>query len=184
MSGEASHEERQSWQQWRAAHPDHERAWQHIEAITGRLKQMEPKAAYRTLSPYVAAPRGAQTPASPGRRKALQMLMWGGVDACKEQMTAASDALLVQGIATVAMDNAGTGESPVKGVPDAERGQIVKAYVVLKPGHAADAGMVTALQEFVKQTVAPYKYPRAVEFATQLPRTSTGKLQRFRLRGN
>ena len=79
MSGEASHEERQRWQQWRAAHPDHERAWQHIEAITGRLKQMEPKAAYRTLSPYVAAPRGAQTPTSPGRRKALQMLMWGGV---------------------------------------------------------------------------------------------------------
>jgi esterase FrsA len=49
------------------------------------------------------------------------VVMWGGVDACKEQMTAASDALLAQGVATVAMDNAGTGESPVKGVPDAER---------------------------------------------------------------
>lgn len=49
------------------------------------------------------------------------VLMWGGVDACKEQMTAASDALLAQGVATVAMDNAGTGESPVKGVQDAER---------------------------------------------------------------
>ncbi|HEX2546563.1 MAG TPA: alpha/beta fold hydrolase [Ramlibacter sp.] len=49
------------------------------------------------------------------------VLMWGGVDACKEQMTAASDAFLRQGVATVAMDNAGTGESPVKGVPDAER---------------------------------------------------------------
>lgn len=49
------------------------------------------------------------------------VLMWGGVDACKEQMTAASDALLARGVATVAMDNAGTGESPVKGVPDAER---------------------------------------------------------------
>lgn len=49
------------------------------------------------------------------------VLMWGGVDACKEQMTAACDALLEKGIATVAMDNAGTGESPVKGVPDAER---------------------------------------------------------------
>jgi esterase FrsA len=49
------------------------------------------------------------------------VLMWGGVDACKEQMTAASDALLALGVATVAMDNAGTGESPVRGVPDAER---------------------------------------------------------------
>lgn len=49
------------------------------------------------------------------------VLMWGGVDACKEQMTAASDALLALGMATVAMDNAGTGESPVRGVPDAER---------------------------------------------------------------
>jgi esterase FrsA len=49
------------------------------------------------------------------------VLMWGGVDACKEQMTAACDALLEKGIATVAMDNAGTGESPVRGVPDAER---------------------------------------------------------------
>lgn len=49
------------------------------------------------------------------------VLMWGGVDACKEQMTAASDALLAHGIATVAMDNAGTGESPVRGVADAER---------------------------------------------------------------
>jgi esterase FrsA len=49
------------------------------------------------------------------------VLMWGGVDACKEQMTAASDALLARGVATVAMDNAGTGESPVRGVPDAER---------------------------------------------------------------
>jgi esterase FrsA len=49
------------------------------------------------------------------------VLMWGGVDACKEQMTGATDALLAQGVATVAMDNAGTGESPVRGVPDAER---------------------------------------------------------------
>jgi esterase FrsA len=49
------------------------------------------------------------------------VLMWGGVDACKEQMTAASDLLLAQGVATVAMDNAGTGESPVRGVQDAER---------------------------------------------------------------
>ena len=73
-------------------------------------------------------------------------------------------------------------ECGVVGVADAERGQIVKAYVVLKPGHTGDATMTRALQDFVKQTVAPYKYPRAIEYRTQLPRTETGKLQRFRLR--
>jgi 2-aminobenzoate-CoA ligase len=73
-------------------------------------------------------------------------------------------------------------ECGVVGVPDEERGQIVKAYVVLRPGHVGDAAMVKTLQDFVKQTMAPYKYPRAVEFRTALPRTETGKLQRFRLR--
>jgi 2-aminobenzoate-CoA ligase len=72
-------------------------------------------------------------------------------------------------------------ECGVGGVADAERGQIVKAYVVLRPGHAGDAAMAKALQDFVKRTVAPYKYPRAVAFVERLPRTATGKLQRFRL---
>jgi 2-aminobenzoate-CoA ligase len=73
-------------------------------------------------------------------------------------------------------------ECGVIGVADAERGQIVKAFVVLKPGHAGDAAMAKALQDFVKATIAPYKYPRAVEFRDRLPRTETGKLQRFKLR--
>jgi 2-aminobenzoate-CoA ligase len=73
-------------------------------------------------------------------------------------------------------------EAGVVGAPDAERGQIVKAFVVLEPGHAADAAMVHTLQEHVKATIAPYKYPRAIEFRDALPRTETGKLQRFRLR--
>jgi 2-aminobenzoate-CoA ligase len=73
-------------------------------------------------------------------------------------------------------------ECGVIGVADAERGQIVRAVVVLKPGHAGDAAMVKALQDFVKQTIAPYKYPRAIEFRDSLPRTETGKLQRFKLR--
>jgi 2-aminobenzoate-CoA ligase len=73
-------------------------------------------------------------------------------------------------------------ECGVIGVADEQRGQIVKAFVVLKPGHAGDAAMAKALQDFVKQTVAPYKYPRAVEFRDSLPRTETGKLQRFKLR--
>jgi 2-aminobenzoate-CoA ligase len=73
-------------------------------------------------------------------------------------------------------------ECGVVGAPDDERGQVVKAYIVLKPGHAGDAAMAEALQAFVKQAIAPYKYPRAVEFLPSLPRTETGKLQRFRLR--
>lgn len=73
-------------------------------------------------------------------------------------------------------------ECGVIAAPDAERGHIVKAYVVLKAGHRPDAAMSHALQEFVKKTIAPYKYPRAIEFLDALPRTETGKLQRFRLR--
>jgi 2-aminobenzoate-CoA ligase len=73
-------------------------------------------------------------------------------------------------------------ECGVIGVADEQRGQIVKAFVVLKAGHVGDAAMTRALQDFVKQTVAPYKYPRAIEYLSELPRTETGKLQRFRLR--
>jgi 2-aminobenzoate-CoA ligase len=73
-------------------------------------------------------------------------------------------------------------ECGVVGVADAKRGQVVKAFVVLKPGHVGDAAMTKALQDFVKQTIAPYKHPRAIEYRDALPRTETGKLQRFRLR--
>jgi 2-aminobenzoate-CoA ligase len=73
-------------------------------------------------------------------------------------------------------------ECGVVGVDDPQRGQIVKAFVVLKEGHAPDAAMTAALQDFVKQTIAPYKYPRAIEYLTALPRTEVGKLQRYRLR--
>ncbi|MCH7345140.1 AMP-binding protein [Pelomonas sp. CA6] len=77
-------------------------------------------------------------------------------------------------------------ECGVIGVPDEARGQIVKAVVVLKPGVQAeltqDPVLIRALQDFVKASIAPYKYPRAIEFRASLPRTETGKLQRFRLR--
>ena len=73
-------------------------------------------------------------------------------------------------------------ECGVVGQADEERGQIVKAYVVLRAGHTADAAMTKELQEHVKATVAPYKYPRAIEYVTELPKTQTGKLQRFELR--
>ena len=73
-------------------------------------------------------------------------------------------------------------ECGVVGVPDAGRGQIVKAFVVLRPGYAPGQALTKELQDFVKRSIAPYKYPRAVEFVAALPRTETGKLQRFRLR--
>jgi 2-aminobenzoate-CoA ligase len=73
-------------------------------------------------------------------------------------------------------------ECGVVGAPDTDRGMIVKAYVVLQSGYAADATTVLQLQDHVKATIAPFKYPRAIEFVSQLPRTASGKLQRFALR--
>ncbi|HVE50622.1 MAG TPA: AMP-binding protein [Casimicrobiaceae bacterium] len=66
--------------------------------------------------------------------------------------------------------------------PDEDRGHIVKAFVVLKPDNVASQTLTRMLQEFVKQEIAPYKYPRAIEYVAALPRTETGKVQRFRLR--
>ena len=73
-------------------------------------------------------------------------------------------------------------ECGVIGAADEARGQIVKAFVVLKAGFSGDEALVKELQDFCKRTIAPFKYPRAIEFRTTLPRTETGKLQRFKLR--
>ncbi|HEY1322225.1 MAG TPA: AMP-binding protein [Streptosporangiaceae bacterium] len=73
-------------------------------------------------------------------------------------------------------------EAGVVGAPDPERGTIIKAYVVLKEGAAGGPDKAAELQAFTKQAIAPYKYPRVVEFIDALPRTGTGKIQRFRLR--
>ena len=73
-------------------------------------------------------------------------------------------------------------ECAVVGEPDEQRGNIVKAFVVVRPGHSGTEKLAKELQDFVKARIAPYKYPRAVEFSEALPRTSTGKLQRYRLR--
>jgi 2-aminobenzoate-CoA ligase len=73
-------------------------------------------------------------------------------------------------------------ECGVVGAPDDGRGTVVKAYVVLRPDHVPGADLTKALQDHVKQEIAPYKYPRVIEFVDALPRTQTGKLQRFELR--
>ncbi len=73
-------------------------------------------------------------------------------------------------------------ECGVIGQSDEARGMIVKAFCVLRPGVVGDAALVQALQDHVKATIAPYKYPREITFLDKLPRTETGKLQRFRLK--
>ena len=68
------------------------------------------------------------------------------------------------------------------GAPYEARGMIVKAYVILAGGACGDAELTAALQEHVKREIAPYKYPRAIEYVEALPKTETGKLRRFALR--
>jgi 2-aminobenzoate-CoA ligase len=75
-------------------------------------------------------------------------------------------------------------ECAVVGAPDEDRGQVVQAHIVLKDGVAPDPETIKRLQDHVKATIAPYKYPRSVKFTDALPKTQTGKVQRFRLRPN
>ena len=85
-------------------------------------------------------------------------------------------------VENVLLEHSSVLECAVVGEPDDERGHVVKAFIVLQKGFEAGDGLAKELQEFVKARIAPYKYPRAVEFCESLPRTSTGKLQRYRLR--
>ena len=85
-------------------------------------------------------------------------------------------------IENVLLDHPKIKECGVVGAPDPERGHIVKAFVVLRDPSEAGPELIRELQDFVKREIAPYKYPRAIEFVDQLPRTETGKLQRYRLR--
>ena len=80
------------------------------------------------------------------------------------------------------MQHPAVAECGVIGLPDDERGMVVKAFVVLKPGIEPDEACVKQLQDHVKAVLAPFKYPRQIEFLSSLPRTETGKLQRFKLR--
>jgi 2-aminobenzoate-CoA ligase len=85
-------------------------------------------------------------------------------------------------VENVLLDHPKVKECGVVGAPDGQRGMIVKAYVVLRDPKDAGEATVKELQDYVKREIAPYKYPRAVAFVETLPRTETGKLQRFKLR--
>jgi len=85
-------------------------------------------------------------------------------------------------VENVLLEHRAVQECGVVAVPDDERGHVVKAFIVLRTGIAPSPELARELQEFVKAEIAPYKYPRRVEFVEKLPRTDTGKLQRFRLR--
>ena len=85
-------------------------------------------------------------------------------------------------VETALMTHESVVECAVVGIPDLRRGSLVKAFVVLRQGFSGNAILVKELQDFVKNSIAPYKYPRALEFVDSLPKTETGKIQRFKLR--
>ena len=85
-------------------------------------------------------------------------------------------------IENVLLEHPSVQECGVVGAADEERGHVVKAFIVLRKGQAPTPELAREIQDFVKAEIAPYKYPRRIEFVEKLPRTETGKLQRFRLR--
>ncbi len=80
------------------------------------------------------------------------------------------------------MEHEAVAETAVVGVPDEQRGELVKAYVILRPGYEPSDDLAKELSEFVKKNLSAHEYPRIVEFIDQLPKTPSGKIQRYLLR--
>ncbi|HUA55902.1 MAG TPA: AMP-binding protein, partial [Candidatus Sulfotelmatobacter sp.] len=145
----------------------------------------------------VRGPTGCRYLADPERQKAYVQNGWNltgdvyrrDADGYYWYQARADDMIITAGyniagpeIESVLLEHPKVKECAVVAAPDAQRGHIAKAFVVLREASDANPDTVRALQDFVKAEIAPYKYPRAIEFIDTLPRTETGKLQRFRLR--
>jgi len=104
------------------------------------------------------------------------------VDRADDMIVSAGYNISAQEVERVILDHPEVAECAVVGVPDDARGTIVRACIVLKAPERAGSEMAARIQDFVKASIAPYKYPRDVRFFESLPRTQTGKIQRFRLR--
>ena len=92
------------------------------------------------------------------------------------------EAIAAPEVEAALLSHSSVSDCAVVGIPDKERGEVVKAFIVLAPNEAGSALAVKRLQDHVKATIAPHKYPRSIRFVDALPKTVTGKVRRFALR--
>jgi acyl-coenzyme A synthetase/AMP-(fatty) acid ligase len=135
----------------------------------------------RTRSCFIDGPEGRwYVTGDRGRRDAEGYLWFGGRD--DDVINSAGYRIGPMEVENVLLEHPAVMECAVVGSPDRERGEIVKAFIVLRPGSPASAELIAELQDYAKAATAPYKYPRAIEFIEELPRTLTGKVKRRELR--
>jgi acyl-coenzyme A synthetase/AMP-(fatty) acid ligase len=140
--------------------------------MTGYWKDAE-----RTRACFVDGPDGHwYLTGDRGRRDRDGYLWFGGRD--DDLIKSAAYRIGPMEVESALLTHPAVQECAVVGAPDEERGEIVKAFIVLRPGMNASEALVRELQAHTKATTAPYKYPRAIEFISELPLTPTGKIRR------